>query len=101
MHVKHAKHIAIHTEAFGEERERLDFRFLDLAEDAMTIVGHPLRAQRFLRSMLLRPQAFSHFSYWATGRKHLVCDQGVYEEKANMIMFSDPGIQNNHHSMAD
>ena len=38
-------------------------------------------------------QAFSHFSYWATGRKRLICDlQGVYDEKLNVLMLSDPVI---------
>jgi hypothetical protein len=38
-------------------------------------------------------QAFSHFSYWASGRKRLVCDlQGVSDESNNVLMFSDPVI---------
>ena len=38
-------------------------------------------------------QAFSHFSYWASGRKRLVCDlQGVFDEKENLLKFSDPVI---------
>lgn len=41
-------------------------------------------------------QAFSHFTYWASGRKRLVCDlQGVYDEKANLLRLSDPVI---HHT---
>ncbi|GKZ00218.1 hypothetical protein MPSEU_000974700 [Mayamaea pseudoterrestris] len=41
-------------------------------------------------------QAFSHFTYWATGRKRLVCDlQGVYDEKDNVLRLSDPVI---HHT---
>ena len=38
-------------------------------------------------------QAFSHFSYMATGRKRLICDlQGVFDEKSNTLMFTDPVI---------
>jgi hypothetical protein len=38
-------------------------------------------------------QAFSHFTYLASGRKRLVCDlQGVYDEKENVLKFSDPVI---------
>jgi len=38
-------------------------------------------------------QAFSHFSYWASGRKRLVCDlQGVYDEEAGCLRLSDPVI---------
>ena len=45
-------------------------------------------------------QAFSHFSYWATGRKRLICDlQGVYDEKSNIIMLSDPVIHYYNHRM--
>jgi Alpha-kinase family len=38
-------------------------------------------------------QAFSHFTYWATGRKRLVCDlQGVYDEGARILRLTDPVI---------
>lgn len=38
-------------------------------------------------------QAFSHFTYLESCRKRLVCDlQGVYDEKANLLKFSDPVI---------
>ena len=38
-------------------------------------------------------QAFSHFSYWATGRKRLICDlQGVFDEDKNILFLSDPVI---------
>ena len=38
-------------------------------------------------------QAFSHFSYRATGRKRLICDiQGVYDEDTNVLKLSDPVI---------
>lgn len=38
-------------------------------------------------------QAFSHFSYWATGKKRLICDiQGIYDEERNMLRLSDPVI---------
>jgi Mg-chelatase subunit ChlD len=46
-------------------------------------------------------QAFSHFSYWATGRKRLVCDlQGVYDDSARMLKFSDPSIHYHDHLRA-
>lgn len=38
-------------------------------------------------------QAFSHFSYVATGEKRLICDiQGVYDEPSGRLMISDPVI---------
>ncbi|KAL7573926.1 hypothetical protein ACA910_001938 [Epithemia clementina (nom. ined.)] len=38
-------------------------------------------------------QAFSHFSHQATGKKRLICDlQGVFDEKENLLKFSDPVI---------
>jgi hypothetical protein len=38
-------------------------------------------------------QAFSHYTYLATGRKRLVCDlQGVYDETRNELRLSDPVI---------
>jgi hypothetical protein len=38
-------------------------------------------------------QAFSHYTYLASGRKRLVCDlQGVYDEKVRLLKFSDPVI---------
>jgi hypothetical protein len=38
-------------------------------------------------------QAFSHFSYLATGRKRLICDlQGVFDEASNTLKFTDPVI---------
>jgi hypothetical protein len=43
-------------------------------------------------------QAFSHFTYWATGKKRLVCDlQGVYDDKRNILDFSDPVIHYYNH----
>lgn len=38
-------------------------------------------------------QAFSHFTYLATGRKRLVCDlQGVFDIETNVLRLSDPVI---------
>jgi hypothetical protein len=38
-------------------------------------------------------QAFSCFSFWATGRKRLICDlQGVFDENENILKLSDPVI---------
>ena len=38
-------------------------------------------------------QAFSHFTYQTSKRKRLVCDlQGVFDERANVMRFSDPVI---------
>ena len=43
-------------------------------------------------------QAFSHFSYEATGRKRLICDlQGVFEEERNELHFSGPAIHDYNH----
>jgi hypothetical protein len=43
-------------------------------------------------------QAFSHFSYWATGRKRLICDlQGVFDETENVLKFSDPVMHYHDH----
>lgn len=42
-------------------------------------------------------QAFSHFSYMATGRKRLICDiQGVYDEAKKLLQISDPVIHYYH-----
>ena len=47
-------------------------------------------------------QAFSHFSYWASGRKRLVCDlQGVYDKEQNLLKFSDPVIHYHNHRRED
>lgn len=44
-------------------------------------------------------QAFSHFSYWATGRKRLICDlQGVFDEEGNVLKLSDPVIHYHSHT---
>lgn len=38
-------------------------------------------------------QAFSHYSYWASGKTRLICDlQGNFDEKKNMLSLSDPVI---------
>jgi hypothetical protein len=38
-------------------------------------------------------QAFSHFSYLATGKKRLICDlQGIFDEATNTLKFTDPVI---------
>lgn len=38
-------------------------------------------------------QAFSHFTFWASGRKRLVCDlQGIYDKEATLLRLSDPVI---------
>jgi hypothetical protein len=37
-----------------------------------------------------RTQAFSHFTFTASGKRRLVCDlQGVYDKASNVFMFSD------------
>ncbi len=47
-------------------------------------------------------QAFSHFSYWATGRKRLICDiQGVFCEEINTLRLSDPVIHYYNHLKED
>lgn len=47
-------------------------------------------------------QAFSHFSYFASGRKRLVCDlQGVYDEKTRILRLSDPVIHYHNPKRAD
>jgi Alpha-kinase family/von Willebrand factor type A domain len=47
-------------------------------------------------------QAFSHFTYWATARKRLVCDlQGVHDEQAGVLRLTDPVIHYYHPSRAD
>ncbi|CAB9526886.1 myosin heavy chain kinase [Seminavis robusta] len=43
-------------------------------------------------------QAFSHFSYVATGEKMLICDvQGVHDESSNQLLISDPAIHQYYH----
>jgi hypothetical protein len=47
-------------------------------------------------------QAFSHFSYCESRRRRLVCDlQGVYDEKDNVLRFSDPAIHYYNHLRED
>lgn len=47
-------------------------------------------------------QAFSHFSYLATGRKRLICDlQGIFDEEANVLKLSDPVIHYYHSGRSD
>jgi hypothetical protein len=47
-------------------------------------------------------QAFSHFSYCESRRRRLVCDlQGVYDEKNNVLRFSDPAIHYYNHLRED
>jgi Mg-chelatase subunit ChlD len=47
-------------------------------------------------------QAFSHFSYCESHRRRLVCDlQGVYDEKHNVLRFSDPAIHYYNHLRED
>ena len=47
-------------------------------------------------------QAFSHFTYHASGRKRLVCDlQGVYDEESNELRLSDPVIHYYNPNKAD
>jgi len=47
-------------------------------------------------------QAFSHFTYFVTGRKRLVCDlQGIFDEKENILKFSDPVIHYYNHRRED
>lgn len=66
-------------------------------EDQPVFAGRPRRLC-FTPSEVA--QAFSHFSYVATGRKRLICDlQGVFDEKANVLRLSDPVIH--YHSFAN
>lgn len=47
-------------------------------------------------------QAFSHFSYVHSRGKRLVCDlQGVFDEKGNVLIFSDPAIHYYNHLRED
>lgn len=56
------------------------------------------RSRPILFSPFEVAQAFSHFSYWATGKKRLICDiQGVYDEEKNMLRLSDPVIHYQNH----
>jgi Alpha-kinase family len=59
--------------------------------------GKGRRRHRHRRPIVFTPsevaQAFSHFTYWASGRKRLICDlQGVYDEKDKKLILSDPVI---------
>jgi hypothetical protein len=59
----------------------MDVDMKDEGHDALVFTPHEVA------------QAFSHFSYWATGRKRLVCDlQGVYDDAMNELRLSDPVI---------
>ena len=64
---------------------------LDNGNDDDSTARKKVKAIKFSVSEVA--QAFSHFSYLATGRKRLICDlQGVYDKTTNTIKFTDPVI---------
>ena len=66
-----------------EEEEEEDTESVNTIENDKAIIFTPGEVA----------QAFSHFSYWATGKKRLICDlQGNYQEESNMLRLSDPVI---------
>ncbi|KAL7546824.1 hypothetical protein ACHAWF_010155, partial [Thalassiosira exigua] len=89
------------SEAAMEETEKL-LKNMDLGaieegsedeEDSTSDQSQSLARQEIVYTPSEVAQAFSHFSYWATGRKRLICDlQGVHDEKSNIIKLSDPVI---------
>jgi Alpha-kinase family len=83
-----------------EEEESDDDNDHDSAEqeddDGFTQV-RGRRQNKVKRPIVFTPsevaQAFSHFTYWASARKRLICDlQGVHDEETNMLVLSDPVI---------
>jgi hypothetical protein len=64
----------------------------DEDDETQRTEGEPrIVAKKFTASEVA--QAFSHFSYYATGKKRLICDlQGVFDEKESVLKFSDPVI---------
>jgi hypothetical protein len=66
-----------------ESHDATDDEFSNSYRKGSTVVFSPFEVA----------QAFSHFTYLATGKKRLVCDlQGVYDEKRNELRLSDPVI---------
>jgi hypothetical protein len=85
----HLTNIDLGAIAEDDEEEDSDDDNNSIADDGLSSQAVPKK--RFTPSEVA--QAFSHFSYQATGRKRLVCDlQGVYDEKDNVLKFSDPVI---------
>ncbi len=67
----------------GSEEEEEESEARELLQGKRALVFTPLEVA----------QAFSHFSYLASGKKRLVCDlQGVHDEAKNVLIFSDPVI---------
>jgi hypothetical protein len=61
------------------------------SEDSSSVVRINVTPIKFTASEVA--QAFSHFSYLATGRKRLICDlQGIFDEASNTLKFTDPVI---------
>jgi Alpha-kinase family. len=61
------------------------------SEDSISVVRDSCTPIKFTASEVA--QAFSHFSYLATGKKRLICDlQGIFDEKTNTLKFTDPVI---------
>jgi hypothetical protein len=101
------------TPTFTEEKmrsalTRLDKIDLDIIEEGSDDEDESDEDERTLHfiPVLYTPsqvaQAFSHFSYCESHRKRLVCDlQGVYDEKENVLRFSDPAIHYYNHLRED
>lgn len=87
MNMIHIAHFDAHIIEEGSED---DSEMSEKEDKSSECVAEP-RAKVFTPFEVA--QAFSHFTYWASGRKRLVCDlQGVYDEVNNMLVFSDPVI---------
>jgi hypothetical protein len=75
----------------------------DDGEDSLSVLTthrRPLLPAVFSASDVA--QAFSHFSYFASGRRRLVCDlQGVHDEEMGLLRLTDPVIHYHHPSRAD
>ncbi|VEU44405.1 unnamed protein product [Pseudo-nitzschia multistriata] len=55
--------------------------------------GSPLKKLAIKFSVSEVAQAFSHFSYIASGKKRLICDlQGVFDERSNTLKLTDPVV---------
>eukprot|EP00536_Pseudo-nitzschia_multiseries_P006283 jgi/Psemu1/192727/e_gw1.131.23.1 len=74
-----------------EEGDEEDDSEGETDDDSSVDPNHGITAIKFGVSEVA--QAFSHFSYIASGKKRLICDlQGVFDEPSNTLKLTDPVI---------
>jgi hypothetical protein len=87
----------LELDAIGEENEEEEEEEENEGEEETEVNDNVTKVATGFDPIVFTPfqvaQAFSCFSFWATGRKRLICDlQGVFDEKENVLKLSDPVI---------